>query len=181
MSIILDGTTGVTTPGVTNSGNETVTGTFQVSTGAAVGGATPGAGGLAFPATAVAVANANTLDDYEEGTWTPSLGGNTTYGSQVGTYTKIGRLVSIYCNLAVTTLGTGTQVISGLPFTVSGGSEPSTCLWNSSALAVVYLAFYGNGTSVYHQSATAAAASLTDASTIFTSGTAVKFTLVYNV
>lgn len=81
MSIILDGTTGVTTPGLSSSSNASVTGTFQVSTGAAVGGATAGAGGIAFPATAVAVADANTLDDYEEGTWTPSLGGNTTYGS----------------------------------------------------------------------------------------------------
>ena len=40
--------------------------TIKVTTGASVGGATPGTGGLAFPATAVAVADVNTLDDYEE-------------------------------------------------------------------------------------------------------------------
>lgn len=158
-----------------------VTGTGSVTTGFAVGGATPQTGGVAFPATAVAVADVNTLDDYEEGTWTPSLGGNATYNSQTGTYTKIGRLVYVYCDLAVNVLGTGGQTISGLPFAAAGGSEPSTCLWNSLAISSVYLAFYSNGTSVYHQNATAAAASLTDGASIFTNSTAVKFCLVYNV
>lgn len=182
MSIILDGTTGVTTPGLSSSSNASVTGTLQVSTGAAVGGATPGAGGLAFPASAVAVANANTLDDYEEGTWTPSLGGNTTYGGQVGTYTKIGRLVYVFCKLEVTTLGTGGQTIAGLPFTVAGNNETSTSVaWNSLAISSVYLVFYANTTSLYHQHATAAAASLTDGASIFASGTAVKFCLVYSI
>lgn len=54
-------------------------------------------GGVKFPATQNASSDANTLDDYEEGTWTPTAadaasGGNTgTTGT--GTYTKIGRLV----------------------------------------------------------------------------------------
>jgi len=170
----------ITFPAVTST--LATLGTPSFTTGIGVGAATAGAGGLAFPATAVAVADANTLDDYEEGTWTPSLGGNTTYGSQVGTYTKIGRLVYVFCNLAVTTLGTGGQTIAGLPFTVSGGNETSTSVaWNSLAISSVYLVFYGNGTSIYHQHATAAAASLTDGASIFTSGTAVKFCLIYSI
>jgi hypothetical protein len=177
----ISGTTTINTSGTAATGNLSVTGIGSVTTGFAVGGATPGTGGVAFPATAVAVSDANTLDDYEEGTWTPSLGGNATYTTQTGTYTKIGRLVYVYCNLAVNALGTGGQTISGLPFAAAGGSEPSTCLWNSLAINSVYLAFYSNGTSVYHQNATAAAASLTDGASIFTSGTAVKFCLVYNV
>jgi hypothetical protein len=40
-------------------------------------------------------AAANELDDYEEGTWTPSVGGTATYSDQNGTYTKIGRTVTI--------------------------------------------------------------------------------------
>ena len=60
---------------------------------------------------------ANLLDDYEEGTWTPSLGGNTSYHTQTGTYTKIGRSVTIQGHLYINTIGTGsTTSITGLPF-----------------------------------------------------------------
>jgi hypothetical protein len=64
-------------------------------------------------------AAANELDDYEEGTWTPSLGGDTTYGaSRYGRYVKIGKQVSIQFLIDLITLGTGsTTTISGLPFT----------------------------------------------------------------
>tara|TARA_R110002126_G_scaffold174521_1_gene323104 strand:+ start:689 stop:1648 length:960 start_codon:yes stop_codon:yes gene_type:complete len=103
----------------------TFAGAVSVATGAAVGGATAGAGGLAFPATAVAVADANTLDDYEEGTWTPSFAGSTTnptvtYASQSGSYTKIGRQVTVSFELGTSaqTGGVGTVQIAGLPFTI---------------------------------------------------------------
>jgi hypothetical protein len=100
--------------------------TLSATTGAAVGGATPGAGGLAFPATAVAVANANTLDDYEEGTWTPTQGaGLTVVGafSSSGTYTKIGNLVSLYGTVfGATSVATtaGTIMFGGAPFSAAG-------------------------------------------------------------
>jgi len=74
--------------------------------------------GIAFPATQSASANANTLDDYEEGTWTPTLGGTATYSFQGGSYTKIGRLVTAQGFLVVSSIGTGaTNNVSGLPFT----------------------------------------------------------------
>ena len=67
----------------------------------------------------------NLLDDYEEGTWTPTLGGNTTYISQEGSYRKVGSLVFVFGLLKVNAIGTGsTQVISGLPF--ASGSPEST-------------------------------------------------------
>jgi len=76
-----------------------------------------------FPATQVTSADANCLDDYEEGTWTPSLGGTTTYTAQLGTYTKIGRMVTIMIVLQINAIGTGsTTVISGLPF-AAGASQ----------------------------------------------------------
>jgi hypothetical protein len=80
---------------------------------------------IQFPATQVASANANNLDDYEEGTWTPSLGGNTTYGGgRYGKYVKIGKQVSIQFFIAISTLGTGsTTTISGLPFTAENTGE----------------------------------------------------------
>jgi hypothetical protein len=58
------------------------------------------------------------LDDYEEGTWTPSVGGDATYTTQTGWYTKIGRQVTVTAKLQINVLGTGSvNVISGLPFT----------------------------------------------------------------
>lgn len=82
-------------------------------------GATSTAGtGIAFPATQLASTDPNTLDDYEEGTWVPSLGGTATYTTQVGTYTKIGRQVTASFEILVNAIGTGsTTGISGLPFT----------------------------------------------------------------
>jgi hypothetical protein len=82
---------------------------------------------IQFPATAVASADANNLDDYEEGTWTPILGGegtNTgqTYTSQSGRYTKIGNRVYVsgYVKLsAVGTLGGAYAAIKNFPFTAS--------------------------------------------------------------
>jgi hypothetical protein len=68
-------------------------------------------------------AAANALDDYEEGTWTPSVGGNATYGAQDGRYTKIGNMVYFSGHLIVTTLGTGSvTTVSGLPFTAVSGA-----------------------------------------------------------
>ena len=70
---------------------------------------------------------ANALDDYEEGTWTPSLEGTTTnptlsYNHQVGRYTKIGRTVTIDFYIQLNTTGnsggTGDLLINGFPFGV---------------------------------------------------------------
>ena len=97
MAITLDGTSGITTPGIVGnlsvSGNTTVggtltnTGLITASAGVAVGG----------------TGSANTLDDYEEGTWTPTLGNVTapTFTSRNGTYTKIGRIVYLTCEIIV--------------------------------------------------------------------------------
>jgi len=78
--------------------------------------------GISFPATQVASTDPNTLDDYEEGTWTPTVLGSTTagtatYSTQVGTYTRIGRKVTILCSLGYSAgTGTGNLNIGGLPF-----------------------------------------------------------------
>jgi hypothetical protein len=79
--------------------------------------------GVTFPATQSASSNANTLDDYEEGTWTPTLtgdGGGTamTYTSQIGKYTKIGNVVIADAYILLSNRGTitGNVIITGLPF-----------------------------------------------------------------
>jgi hypothetical protein len=86
------------------------------------GGVLQVSNGISFPATQSACSDANTLDDYEEGTWTPSVGGNATYFVQEGRYTKIGRMVYVSGHLGITTLGTGSvDTVSGLPFTATSG------------------------------------------------------------
>jgi hypothetical protein len=66
---------------------------------------------------------ANKLSDFETGTWTPtvtsSAGTITTVTSEIGTYTKIGRLVTLQYQFNIATLGTasGNCIVSGMPFT----------------------------------------------------------------
>lgn len=83
----------------------------------------PSLDGVAFPATAVPSADPNTLDDYEEGAWTPGIafGGASvgiTYAVQVGNYTKVGNLVNASCNVELTSKGSsvGSAFITNLPF-----------------------------------------------------------------
>ena len=85
--------------------------------------------GITFPATQVASSNANTLDDYEEGTWSPIYTGggiSVTYSEQTGRYVKIGKMVYISCRLVTTTAsgGSGLLRVGGLPFTSSASSNP---------------------------------------------------------
>ena len=80
--------------------------------------------GVQFPATQSASADANTLDDYEEGTFdpapAPSVGSFTT-ASGTGTYVKIGKQVTISISITITNVGSGSGVINyALPFTQSG-------------------------------------------------------------
>lgn len=88
-------------------------------------------GQMKFPATQNASADVNTLDDYEEGTWTPTIGGTTSesgqvYSTQAGRYIKVGKLVTVFGRVTLSTLGTitGDVRIKGLPFT-SVNAAPS--------------------------------------------------------
>ena len=95
----------VNTAGDTMSGTLGVTGKITATAGITFGSDT---------------AAANVLHDYEEGDWTPSLGGNASYDIQYGRYAKVGDLVYIRFAIRAPTLGTGsTYIISGLPYTAS--------------------------------------------------------------
>tara|TARA_R110000737_G_scaffold349262_1_gene385040 strand:+ start:544 stop:1323 length:780 start_codon:yes stop_codon:yes gene_type:complete len=64
---------------------------------------------------------ANTLDDYEEGTWTPTItansGGSVSYTTQLASYTKVGNLVSVTCQLDFTkNTSSGNYAVAGQPF-----------------------------------------------------------------
>lgn len=75
---------------------------------------------IVFPAAQNASANANTLDDYEEGTWTPTDASGAGLGFTVaeGNYVKIGQLVSVSGIVQYPVTANGANVsIGGLPFT----------------------------------------------------------------
>ena len=98
----------------------------------------------------------NVMVNYEEGNWTPALtlgGSATTSITNIGRYTKIGRLVMCMFNLVLTSkgVGVGAAVLTGLPFTVvapvdgaDGGLRPGNL--NFSANYFVYYAFANVGT-----------------------------------
>jgi hypothetical protein len=88
--------------------------------------------GITFPATQSASSDANTLDDYEEGTFTisaiPSTSGSITLyaGSNPASYTKIGRMVTVSGFVYVQSVSSpvGILRITGLPFAIRN-QDPS--------------------------------------------------------
>ena len=91
--------------------------------------------------------DANTLDDYEEGTWTPALAAgsgtitiNTSYNT--GSYVKIGKMVHVQGLFLVSAISTpsGTLSITGLPFTSSSTGMPETSDYGFNMGNVVNLA-----------------------------------------
>ena len=103
--------------------------------GIGLGSATPTSGfGITFPATQSASADANTLDDYEEGTYTATITGSTTagtqtYAGQAGRYTKVGNVVHVNVFVALNSATfTGAMKLS-LPFTsVNDSSYGAGCI-----------------------------------------------------
>jgi hypothetical protein len=121
----------------------------------ALQGAVPNAGcGITFPATQSASSNANTLDDYEEGTFTPtftSQTGSITAYTGAGIYTKIGNIVYVQFSCTLTTVGTaaGTLNLNGLPFTgsttsASANQRPFVCREGAST-GVIYYGYTAGG------------------------------------
>jgi hypothetical protein len=114
--------------------------------------------GVAFPATQSASSDANTLDDYEEGTFTPTIspgGGSITTVTTGGWYIKVGRSVTIFAYWNVSNAGTasGGWNVGGLPFTIlntgtyGGGSRGFLSIVREDAITgVVYQAFWNNNT-----------------------------------
>ena len=124
------GTTGAYSAHIGTNGvvRATVDATGNVGIGvtpSAAGGCLQLKSGVTFPATQVASSDANTLDDYEEGDWTPSSTSGTNLTSIVhlsAKYTKVGRTVTLsgYFSATVTTGSTLTiATLDGLPFAVT--------------------------------------------------------------
>ena len=120
----VSGTTTLTLP--TTSGTLAITAAPTFTGQATIPTINLTGGQITFPATKNPSSNANTLDDYEEGTFTPFIRGNTTVGTasysrQVGIYTKVGNRVFFTISIEWSSgTGTGALTIGGLPFTQNG-------------------------------------------------------------
>jgi hypothetical protein len=117
----LEATNGTFTGNVSITGTTTSTGAITATAGIIV----PSGQGIDFSATSdgSGTMSSELLDDYEEGTWTPTFIGSTsnptvTFNEQLGTYIKIGGLIYIEFRLSVDTTsgGSGNLSISGLPY-----------------------------------------------------------------
>jgi len=114
-------------------------GTIDVTT---TGTTYTGTNGVTFTATQSSSANANTLDDYEEGQWTPAITNgitSPTYSNQTGYYTKIGDVVNFSFRIY---LSGGTRNGSLLTFTLpfvgkSTGMQAGAGVWAYASAGVV--------------------------------------------
>ena len=148
-------------------------------------------GQVQFPASQNASADANCLDDYEEGTWTPTLafGGSSsgiTYSTQTGRYTKIGRLVTLECRIVLTSngSGTGSVTITGMPFNAAvaastGVVDPIANFASLTAGGSVFVVLDTTGTLYLMQQTTTTRAQLTD--TNITNTCNFSFSITYSV
>lgn len=154
-----------------------------------------GAGQIKFPAAQNASADANTLDDYEEGTWTPvfvSSGATFSYASQIGHYTKIGNRAfitwRIQLNTSGNTLTANSTTITGVPFTNGNTVTESTYLfWSGSTSSFVNMsATLATGSTTLNPAGSTAAAtansvSASNALLHLTNGTVLSGQMHYKV
>jgi hypothetical protein len=130
-------------------------------------------------------AAANALDDYEEGTWTPSLGGTATYNEQIGTYTKIGNVVTVSGRIHVNIKGTGSgTIVSGLPFTSAASYPYGIAIGKYLNIASSAFTVYGDlaaSSSVFELFCTTAAGTGNYVASVFADSTQITFTFTYRV
>lgn len=170
-------------------GSSDMPGRIQFST-TAVGAATPterlridssgkliiptGSPGIQFGSSdSGGVISSQTLNDYEEGTWTPNIGGDATYSQQVGYYVKTGSQVWIQFRITINVKGTGNSIgsIYGLPFPCGVAANVTSDLnWGGLAISVGYGIYYvGAGeTTLYFSYNTGAATGLSNNPNIWT-------------
>jgi hypothetical protein len=146
--------------------------------------------GITFPATQSASTDANTLDDYEEGTFTPVLtgtnGGTATYSVQVGRYRKIGSFICVWARVDLATVGTlnGFITVDNLPF----ASQNTTYYYNVGTALLENTTFTGspvsfmnpNSTNAYFHLSVSGAAVGFVSNTDLTSSTSVTICICYH-
>jgi hypothetical protein len=107
--------------------------------------------GITFPATQVASSDVNTLDDYREGTWSPTItagsGTPTTVTVNSSTYTKIGRMVVCTFDISIVAVGTAASSLQfGLPFTSITSTAFCGSFREDGSTGNMGMVFYSTGT-----------------------------------
>lgn len=119
--VLQTGSTPTTAVTVGSDQSVTMAGRTTNPTTISVGGATPSTSGagISFPATQSASSDANTLDDYEEGTWTVTdqSGAGLSITVNFAFYTKVGDLVFACCDIVYPATANGSNAAFSLPFT----------------------------------------------------------------
>ena len=173
-----------------NADSDLSTERMRINAGAPIlclsGGNTSATGtGIAFPATQSASSDANTLDDYEEGTWTPSIGGTATYSARTGTYRKIGSQVTCWFDVTINAVGTGSGALQGLPFannaSAAGGGNVGYFANLVASFVMINPIVPGSGTSVSFETATAATANIDDNQNIWKNSSRCTGFVTYHV
>ena len=149
------GTPTLTLPTTTGTLATLTTPSFGTTIG--VGGATASASGagISFPATQSSSSDANTLDDYEEGTFSPTItasSGSVTYAAngQVGNYVKVGGwvFIQLFLGFSKNTIS-GNINVANLPFSAKSGTDfynTTSCgYWNNLATAILNPTSYMGG------------------------------------
>jgi hypothetical protein len=137
-------------------------------------------GQIKFPATQSASSDANTLDDYEEGTWTPSVGGTATYGTRIAHYTKIGDTVRAFFDITIGTIGTGSlTTMSGFPFTCTNNDSGCISYFSGLGATVYFIQIQMSGTNCIFVGLTAAGATINNGMNVFTTSARIIGTVVY--
>ena len=90
--------------------------------------------------------SANYLDDYEEGTFTPS---NSNLATQNGRYVKVGSKVTIWVELSFTSSASGSTAIGGLPFPCNNSSWAGNVAINNTGITDLLFFTHNGHTSAY--------------------------------
>jgi hypothetical protein len=135
------------------------------------------------------ISSGDVLDDYEEGTWTPTITNASSYSAQLGTYTKVGNIVSIAFDMtcAFTASGTAAQVFGGFPFTLSASPElyPQGVIfpvvgWNPTDIHLIAQGSYNNTQATLYSVATATSTNYTAVrGSMFGTSVVTEFSMVY--
>jgi len=136
-----NGTASVT---IASDGGVSMSGTAAITGNTTVGGTLVNTG-LITASAGVAVGgtgSANTLDDYEEGSWTPSVTGGLSYGFQYGHYVKVGKMVFASFDIDMDSIAASTNRLHGLPFSAATGGVPP--------FGVVHIGYYSAITTGVH-------------------------------
>ena len=139
--------------------------------------------GIDFSATA-GTGTSEILADYEEGTFTPTIGGTATYTAQTGTYTKVGRLVTASFDITILLRGTGdVAIVSGLPFAASANVGAAVAISYFSTLANSSASIYGyvNSSTMAFNTIAAGGGTSFSGAAVITNATRLAGTAVYMV